>query len=123
MVPAALFREERERHDALARELRDTAALVGMLRGRLEAVEAERDRLLAISAESGDAPTTHNAAPVRGDVAETTQEAMAAGQRATGAGLGALVATSAGWGLAGRLSWRSRRPRCCFAGGATPGSL
>jgi hypothetical protein len=50
MVPAALFREERERVEDLHRQLHDTAALVGMLRGRLEVVESERDRLLAITA-------------------------------------------------------------------------
>ena len=67
IVPAAVFREERERSADLARELRDTAALVGMLRGRLEAVESERDRLLAISAHAQDAPVDAPGAPGRVD--------------------------------------------------------
>ena len=67
MVPAALFREERDRSEVLARELRDTAALVGMLRGRLEAVESERDRLMAITAHAQDAPVDAPDASGRAD--------------------------------------------------------
>lgn len=76
MVPAAVFREERDRSEALARELRDTAALVGMLRGRLEAVESERDRLLAITAHTQDAPVERSEAPGRAEVHKTTADTL-----------------------------------------------
>jgi len=70
IVPAALYREERERVEALHQQLNDTAALVGMLRGRLEAVEADRDRLLAITAgisDREDAPLEARTSPLRDD--------------------------------------------------------
>jgi excisionase family DNA binding protein len=83
MVPAALFREERERVEDLHRQLHDTAALVGMLRGRLEVVESERDRLLAITAGEitrEDAPQEDDPRPVRDAASvrasETPQDAQ-----------------------------------------------
>lgn len=69
MVPAALFREERERVESLHQQLRDTSALVGMMQARLEAVEANRDRLLAIPAgtDTQTMPQERDAGTLRGD--------------------------------------------------------
>jgi excisionase family DNA binding protein len=83
LVPAALYREERDRVEALNQQLRDTASLVGMLRGRLEVVEAERDRLLALSAgDVEDAPRDAIEAPLRGvGAAEASGTKQAAWRR------------------------------------------
>jgi hypothetical protein len=78
----------------------DTAALVGMLRGRLEVVESERDRLLAITAGEitrEDAPQEDDPRPVRDAASvrasETPQDAQGSawcrwGRRMTGGAVG-----------------------------------
>lgn len=99
MVPAAVFREERDRSEALARELRDTAALVGMLRGRLEAVESERDRLLAITAHTQDAPVERLEGSGRVDSPQTPPRTL---QEADSEPVPAQVQLATGW----RRWWR-----------------